>query len=155
MTAAAQRLLAHRFGRVSIVFAGLSPWLFPVLSRWLRLGALEGLLRIPYAVVCHQRLDRTLVLLGTAMPVCSRCAGIFAGAACGALLAWPRLELRTARVGVLAAAALMALDVALQDLGLHPLWHATRLATGGLVGYLGAITFTSLLAREARSNARG
>ncbi len=29
----------------------------------------------------------------------------------------------------------MVLDVATQDLGLHPVWHAARLATGFAFGY--------------------
>ncbi|HUR34220.1 MAG TPA: DUF2085 domain-containing protein [Vicinamibacterales bacterium] len=37
------------------------------------------------AVVCHQRPERSFHLVGQALPVCARCAGIYAGAA-GAVL---------------------------------------------------------------------
>jgi hypothetical protein len=49
----------------------------------------------------------------------------------------------------------MLLDVATQDLGLHPVWHATRLATGFLFGYaVGAACLAALL-RAAGDEASG
>ena len=39
------------------------------------------------SVVCHQRPDRSFRLWGVQMPVCARCAGLYLGAAVGALLA--------------------------------------------------------------------
>jgi hypothetical protein len=47
------------------------------------------------SLICHQRPERSFHLLGTQMPVCARCAGIYAGAAVAAIVAW----FRTARAG--------------------------------------------------------
>ena len=38
------------------------------------------------SVICHQRPDRSFRLWGVQMPVCARCAGLYLGAAVGALL---------------------------------------------------------------------
>jgi hypothetical protein len=45
----------------------------------------------------------------------------------------------------------MVLDVATQDFGVHPLWHATRLATGIAFGYALAAACVLALRREAES----
>ena len=140
---------AHVFARASLVLVGLSPWLLPLVCASVPLGAVGDWLGLPFALVCHRRPERTLLLLGVAMPVCSRCAGIFAGAAVGALFAWPRVELRRGRIALGVAVFLTALDVLLQDAGVHPVWHSSRLATGALLGYVAALTLTSILAREA------
>jgi hypothetical protein len=40
------------------------------------------------SMICHQRPERSFHLLGAQMPVCARCAGIYAGAAVAAIVAW-------------------------------------------------------------------
>ena len=42
------------------------------------------------SAICHQRPDRSFRLWGVQMPVCARCAGLYLGAAVGALLAGVR-----------------------------------------------------------------
>jgi uncharacterized membrane protein len=42
------------------------------------------------SVICHQRPERSFHLLGAQMPVCARCAGIYAGAALSAIGVWLR-----------------------------------------------------------------
>ena len=42
------------------------------------------------SLICHQRPDRSFRPWGVQMPVCARCAGLYLGAAVGALLAWVR-----------------------------------------------------------------
>ena len=39
------------------------------------------------SLICHQRPDRSFRLWGVQMPVCARCAGLYLGAAVGALIA--------------------------------------------------------------------
>ncbi|WP_129353721.1 DUF2085 domain-containing protein [Sorangium cellulosum] len=101
-----------------------------------------------FAPMCHRMPERTLALEGVLMPVCSRCAGIFAGVAAGAALAWPRLPMTAWRPLLVAISALMVLDVVTQDLGLHPVWHPTRLATGLAFGYALTTAFVTQLARR-------
>jgi uncharacterized membrane protein len=132
--------------RAGFVAAGLVPWALPFLRAYLPLGAIGVAVDALFASMCHRLPERTLVLAGVAMPLCSRCAGIFAGAAVGALAAWPRLSPRGLRLLITAAAAAMLLDVVTQDLGVHPIWHATRLATGFFFGYaVGAAALVALL----------
>ena len=48
---------------------------------------LSGLTYALGSLICHQRPERSLELFGAQMPVCARCAGLYAGAATGALIA--------------------------------------------------------------------
>ncbi len=143
------RFIARVF-RVGLVGAGLLPWLLPVLRAWLPLGDFGVSLDAAFLTLCHRIPERTLTLGGVAMPVCSRCAGIFLGVALGALLARPRLSAERWRQAIFAAAGLMLLEVALQDLGLHPAWHVTRLLSGLMFGYAAAVACVTALEREAR-----
>jgi len=79
------------------------------------------------------------------MPLCSRCAGIFAGVALGAAIARPRLPLSRWRWVIAATGALMVLDVVMQDAGFHPVWHETRVLTGALFGVAIAVTCVTAL----------
>jgi uncharacterized membrane protein len=135
------------WARFSFVVFGTSPWwvaLVRVLS-----PAIGEVLSLPFMFVCHRLTERTIHFAGEAMPLCSRCAGIFTGLAVGSLTCWPRLTLPQARIGLAAGGVLMLADVVTQDLGLHPVWHATRLATGGLLGWIASAALMSAIIREA------
>ncbi|MDC3982814.1 DUF2085 domain-containing protein [Polyangium jinanense] len=121
--------------RVVLVLVGLSPWLLPFSRAWLPLGGAGQRLDALFAAMCHQIPERTLVLAGVVMPLCSRCAGIFAGAAAGALVAWPHLRPRAWRFWILGMSLCMLVDVVAQGAGLYPVWHPSRLATGFAFGY--------------------
>jgi uncharacterized membrane protein len=123
---------------------GALPWALALLP-----APLPGA-RVGFARTCHQLPERSLVLLST-MPVCSRCAGLYAGVALGAILPWPRGARRHARAALLGAALAMCLDVWTQDVGLHPPWHATRLATGALLGWIGSGLLLRALLDEAEN----
>jgi uncharacterized membrane protein len=132
-----------------LVALGLFPWALPLLRAFLPLGPLGTALDASFVTMCHRLPARTLVLAGVAMPVCSRCAGVFGGVALGALLARPQLSPRAWRAAITLAAAGMLIDVATQDLGLHPVWHPTRLATGLTFGYALAAACMQALQHEA------
>jgi uncharacterized membrane protein len=141
-----------RVTRAGFIVVGVLPWILPLARARLPLGRAGELLDLFFLPMCHRLPERTLSLAGVSMPLCSRCAGIFAGLALGSLLLRPRVEIARWRLLVAAAGALMLLDVVTQDLGLHPVWHATRLASGLLFGY--AIAAACLLAmRSAASDA--
>ncbi len=61
---------------------------------WLALLILAPVLPVPIAAtlyalgsrICHQRPERSFYLFAAQLPVCARCAGIYAGAAAGSLL---------------------------------------------------------------------
>ncbi|MBM4374910.1 MAG: DUF2085 domain-containing protein [Deltaproteobacteria bacterium] len=130
--------------RAVLVLVGLAPWLVALLT--VSVGPTLGeWLGLPFALVCHRRPERSLAFLGVVMPVCSRCAGLYAGGAVGALVGRPRLGLGRARTLLAVAGSLLLVDIVTQDAGVHPPWHGTRLATGALLGYLAAVTLVGLM----------
>ena len=66
------------------------------------------------SLICHQRPERSFHLLGAQMPVCARCAGIYAGAAVAAIVLWLRTLRRLASTcrGCTRAAAVRVLLIA-------------------------------------------
>lgn len=124
-----------RVTRIGFIGLGVVPWILPVARAHLPLGRAGELIDLLFVPMCHRIPARTLYYAGVPMPLCSRCAGIFAGLALGALIMRPRVDLARWRIVVAVATALMLLDVVTQDLGVHPIWHATRVATGLLFGY--------------------
>ncbi|MGK3984985.1 DUF2085 domain-containing protein [Sorangium sp. So ce136] len=134
--------------RYALVLLGALPWCIPLARSRLPLGELGAALDRFFVPMCHRLPERSLALEGVMMPICSRCAGIFAGVAAGAVIARPRLKMTAWRPILIAISALMVVDVATQDLGLRPVWHATRLATGLAFGYAVAAAFVAQLARR-------
>jgi uncharacterized membrane protein len=132
-------------GRVSLFVGGVLPWLLPLGRRYVPLGRAGIALDLVFVPMCHRLPERTLTLAGMPMPLCSRCAGVFAGVALGALVMRPLLPPARSRWLIAAAGALMALEVVTQDAGLHPIWHPTRLLTGLLFGYALAVTCVAAL----------
>jgi len=84
--------------------------------------------RLLYASVCHQKAERTLTLLGEPMAVCSRCAGLYFGAAVAVFLAaWmPRVLWWPHRFWFFAALLPTAIDATLPWLGLPQLTLVPR-----------------------------
>jgi uncharacterized membrane protein len=144
------RQLLHFVRSLLIGFGGLS-WLLPILRSTLPLGDVGRFLDGMFIMVCHRIPARSFALAGVDMPVCSRCAGVLAGLALGALITRPRPTLRQARWAIAVAIALMLANVVSQDLGLHPVWHSTRLVTGFAVGYIAAIALVAALLRRAQT----
>jgi uncharacterized membrane protein len=136
------------YARASFVAGGALPWVLPFARSALPLGPIGALLDSVFIVVCHRRPERTLVLAGIPMPLCSRCAGIALGIALGGLVARPSPSLRATRTAALIATLLMIADVLAQDLGLHPIWHSSRIATGALFGYVLAVGLFAAIRRE-------
>lgn len=131
--------------RCLIAAAGLLPW------GLLLLGHGGFRLAPAFRALCHQIPDRTLSIGGIRMVVCSRCAGIYLGVALGALLPSPSWPARWWRLLILLAGVFMALDVATQDLGLHPPIHALRLSTGLAIGWTASAFLFAVLNRESRA----
>jgi uncharacterized membrane protein len=129
--------------RALFVFAGALPWWIPIARGHLDLGVLGTALDRVFVPMCHRLAERSLVLAGVQMPVCSRCAGIFAGFAVGAVIARPRLSMKVWRPVLIALGVIMTADVVTQDLGLHPVWHPVRLATGFALGFAMVVSFVT------------
>jgi uncharacterized membrane protein len=104
-------------------------------------GSVIGLvLRQGFALVCHQRPERSFWIFGGSAAVCSRCLGIYVGAALGLLLRTTRtIAVRL----LLAATALNVLDAATEFAGLHDNFLAVRFALGLVLGASGALLISS------------
>ena len=95
-----------------------------------------------FALVCHQRPERSLCIFGAIVAVCSRCLGIYLGAALGLLFR----TTRSVAVRLLtAAAAINALDAATELTGLHGNWLGVRFALGLALGASAAVLISSSL----------
>ena len=124
-----------RVTRAGFIVVGVAPWILSLARAALPLGRAGELLDLLFVPMCHRIPARTLYFADVPMPLCSRCAGIFAGLALGALIMRPRLSLAQWRIAVAVTSALILLDIVTQDLGVHPIWHVTRVATGLLFGF--------------------
>jgi uncharacterized membrane protein len=93
-----------------------------------------------FAIVCHQRPERSFLLFGSTVAVCSRCFGIYLGAAAGLLLRTSRtIAVRLLMI----AAALNLSDVATELARWHGNWLGVRFTLGLLLGATGALLISS------------
>ena len=110
---------------------------------------------LPFRLLCHRIPERVLSIAGTPLPLCSRCAGIWIGASLSAAFAWAVLPLRTLRVVLPIALGLMGIEVLTQDLGLHPVFHPTRLLSGLLISVPLGGAIGGMITRELGTARRG
>lgn len=93
--------------------------------------------RLPFRLLCHGIEDRCLLAWGVAMPICSRCFGIYAGMLAALLLFAAAGALRNRRLPTMLLVLLvapLALDGLSQAAGLRESTNALRLITGFLAG---------------------
>ena len=119
---------------------------------------LAGAVHVAGGVVCHQRADRSFHPWGRRMPVCARCAGLYAAAAPGAAAAallglggWSRrrrLSVRSARWLLAACAAPTAIAWSVEWLGLAALSPATRFVAAWPLGAAVAWVVTTAIREE-------
>jgi uncharacterized membrane protein len=96
-----------------------------------------------FAIICHQRPERSFWIFGGSVAVCSRCLGIYLGAALGLLV---RTSRRIALRLLIAAAALNLCDAMTELAGLHGNWLAIRFVFGLLLGGTAALLISSSVA---------
>jgi uncharacterized membrane protein len=85
------------------------------------------------------------------MAVCSRCAGIYAGIAIGAMTPPLGFMERHGRKVLWAAFSIVVFDVTATYFSLYPLNHVVRIATGFFAGWaVCAFLFACLKKSEAR-----
>lgn len=111
-----------------------------------RSGAGPGWLDRWFAFQCHGLFQRSLALGGSYFPVCSRCLGIYGGVLLAAAVARPRLDRTKLRGWLLGAAALMVIEVIIQERTGHRSSHSPRLLTGLLLAW--PVVLTVLEAAE-------
>jgi uncharacterized membrane protein len=84
-----------------------------------------------FALVCHQRAERSFFLFGGSVAVCARCLGIYLGAVAGLLVCVPR---PIAWRWLIAAVSINAIDWLAELGGMHSNWTAARFALGIALG---------------------
>jgi uncharacterized membrane protein len=109
--------------------------------------------RLLFRVMCHGRVERSLELFGVPMPICARCAGIYAGLLAGLAAFWliPMLQERVMRMVAFAALIPLAMDGLTQLAGLRESTNPLRIATGIAAGL--AFGLWVLAAVERRDDA--
>jgi uncharacterized membrane protein len=113
-----------------------TPWLFshsPPLGFALQRG---------FSLVCHQNPDRSFLLFSGTIAVCTRCLGIYLGAAVGSLL---RVSQRLALRCLVAAVMFNLVDWLAELSGLHGNWMLARFALGMALGIAGAMLVAASL----------
>lgn len=101
-------------------------------------GELAQVIYRAFAVLCHQRPDRSYFIDGHKLAVCARCTGLYAGFVI-TLLLYPLVRsLRTTttppRSWLLLAAVPLGIDFSLTFFGIWENTHTSRLLTGALLG---------------------
>ena len=89
-----------------------------------------------FALVCHQRAERSFVLFGGSVAVCARCLGIYLGTAAGLLV---RVSRRMAWRWLITAVAMNFVDWTAEFAGMHGNWMFARFALGFALGMAGAM----------------
>ena len=110
---------------------------------------LENFFRFMGSLVCHQIQDRTLIIDGLPLPVCSRDTGIYLGVFAGIVFLGLKRKLdadwppRLAHALVLIIMMVpMIIDGATSYIGFRHTDNLTRLITGGFFGFQLAVFFT-------------
>jgi uncharacterized membrane protein len=95
-----------------------------------------------FALVCHQRPERSFWIFGAPVAVCARSLGIYLGAAIGLLF---RTSRRLALQLLSIAATLNLLDVATEFARMHGNWMGVRFALGVALGAAGGLVISSAM----------
>ncbi|MCS7013525.1 MAG: DUF2085 domain-containing protein [Chloroherpetonaceae bacterium] len=99
--------------------------------------------------VCHQIGERCFYIGEKPMALCVRCTGIYAGIAVGAWLYAPhKKQRRRWLLGLLAACAVLGIDVSAEAMGLYHNFKAWRFITGLFFGAALSPFLTSALAEQ-------
>jgi uncharacterized membrane protein len=106
--------------------------------------------RLLFRTLCHGKPERCLELFHVPMPICARCAAIYAGMLGGLALfrLIPRLREKTMRVVAFAALVPLAIDGLTQLTGLRESTNELRIATGVIAGLAFGLWILSAVERR-------
>ena len=106
--------------------------------------------RLLFRTLCHGKPERCLELFHVPMPICARCAAIYAGMLGGLALfrLIPRLREKTMRVVAFAALVPLAVDGLTQLTGLRESTNELRIATGVIAGLAFGLWILSAVERR-------
>ncbi|MGE5789148.1 MAG: DUF2085 domain-containing protein [Myxococcales bacterium] len=131
--------------RLLMLLLALVPLMVPLLESvsWLR--HVGQLLRSLYGLQCHQSPARSWNVQGAALPVCSRCLGIYVGLGLASALDRPRLRRDEYKAWIFIGAALLGCDVLTEWVGLRPAQAGLRFVTGLVISYGIALSVLAVL----------
>lgn len=108
------------------------------LCSWAIAGGASPKWRLAFRLLCHGFEARCLELFGVAMPICTRCTGIYlgmlAGMAAFVAAGWIRSAPAFGKVALLVAVLPLAIDGLTQATGLRESTNLLRMITGLLAG---------------------
>jgi uncharacterized membrane protein len=109
---------------------------FATLCSWAIAHGASPKWRLLFRVMCHGLERRCLELFDVPMPICARCAGIYAGLVLGLAAFWliPLLREKVMRIVAFVAVTPLALDGLTQLTGLRESTNELRIATGVIAG---------------------
>jgi uncharacterized membrane protein len=142
--------MKRRAATIAVAVAILIWPIFPPFLHMCNLHALAHALEWPWSSTCHRMIDRTLTVFGFMMPMCSRCMGLDVGFALGLLIAAPWRGTKMMWIWIAIASALLFVEHATQERGLHPIWHVTRFGTGALLAYPIGVALATIVLRSSR-----
>lgn len=92
--------------------------------------------RLLFRLMCHGIPERCLDVFGVPMPICARCAGIYAGLLVGLIAFWliPFIRERVMRTAAILAVTPLAIDGLTQLAGLRESTNPLRIGTGIIAG---------------------
>jgi uncharacterized membrane protein len=112
--------------------------------------------RLLFRFMCHGIPERCLMLFGVPMPICARCAAIYAGMFAGLIvaalvfashtMAW--MDERSVRSFAFLAMVPMAIDGVTQLTGLRESTNPLRIATGLIAGFAFGLWILSAMERR-------
>jgi len=138
-----------------LVAAGATAWLVCILIAPDLPATIATAVYAVGSLVCHQLPERSFHRGGYQLPVCARCLGIYAGAACGALIGAVLIARASSRMGMSARAARWfvgvgamptLISVALEMAGAWQTTNAMRFGLGLPLGLASAFVVMSALA---------
>lgn len=137
------------WARAALIAFGFSPLAAAALRDLPLFGRISDVADVWFTFQCQRDAARGLSFL-PALPVCSRCFGIYLGLGLGAMLLRPELSPARLRLWVALAALAMGLDVATELFEMRPPSAALRFATGLFLAYpVGAALVRALRPPEA------
>jgi len=106
--------------------------------------------RALFRMMCHGRIERSLLLFGVPMPICARCTGIYLGLLAGIALfkLIPILRERVMRRVAVLALIPLGIDGVTQLLGLRESVNPLRIATGVIAGLAFGLWILSAVERR-------
>jgi uncharacterized membrane protein len=119
---------------------------------WLTAQGASSLLRLPFRLLCHGIEERSFELFGTAMPLCARCTGLYAGLLAGVVVFVLLSQATKVHMSGSVAAVLvlpLAVDGSLQAAGFYESVNQVRFITGVVAALPGIVWVLSTIERGA------